>query len=72
MLQDLIPVQNKIGREISESEVLSAINYLKQNNEKITQHSVAEIVGCHFSIHKGFVKTYRFLTNNPRIAKIHI
>lgn len=61
MLQDLIPVQNKIGREISESEVLGAINYLKQNNQKVTQQSVAEIIGCHFSIHKQFVKIYKRL-----------
>ena len=61
MLQDLIPVQNKIGREISESEVLGAINYLKQNNQKVTQQSVAEIVGCHFSIHKQFVDIYQRL-----------
>ncbi len=61
IIQDLIPMQNKVGREISKSEVLGAINYLKQNNQKVTQQSVAEIVGCHFSIHKQFVKIYQSL-----------
>lgn len=61
IIQDLIPMQNKVGREISESEILGAINYLKQNNQKVTQQSVAEIIGCHFSIHKQFVKIYKRL-----------
>lgn len=61
IIQDLAPMQNKVGREINESEVLAAINYLKQNNQKVTQQSVAEIVGCHFSIHKQFVRIYQSL-----------
>jgi hypothetical protein len=58
-LEELVPVQNKTGRKISESEVVGAINYLKKRNQKVTQQSVAEIVGCHFSIHKQFVKIYQ-------------
>lgn len=58
-IEELIPAQNKIGREISESEVLGAINYLKKNKQKITQKSVAALIGCHFSIHKQFVHTYK-------------
>ena len=61
IIQDLIPMQNKVGREISKSEVIGAINYLKQNNQKITQKSVAEIVGCHSSIHKQYVQIYHYL-----------
>jgi len=67
-IEELVPVQNTIGREISESEVIGAINYLKKKNQKVTQQSVAEIVGCHFSIHKGFVKTYQFLVKKSKIV----
>lgn len=56
---ELVPMQNKVGREISESEVLGAIKYLKNIGEKVTQESVAEIVGCHFTIHKQFVGFYK-------------
>jgi len=62
-IDKITPMQNTVGRTISESEVLGAINYLKSNNLKVTQQSVAEIVGCHFSIHKGFVKIYQQQAN---------
>lgn len=61
-ISDIIPVHNTVGREISESEVVGAIKYLKSIGEKVTQESVAEIVGCHFTIHKGFVKIYKHIT----------
>jgi len=61
-ISDIIPMQNTIGREISESEVIGAINYLKNIGIKITQKSVAEIIGCHFSINKGFVNIYKKIT----------
>ncbi|RXJ97795.1 hypothetical protein CRU98_12360 [Arcobacter sp. CECT 8986] len=63
MIDELIPMKNKIGREISESEVLGATKYLKNQGKVVNQISVAEIVGCPFSIHKGFVKIYKKLHN---------
>lgn len=59
IIDELIPAQNKIGREISESEVIGAIKYLTKLNIPATQEEVARIVGCHFTIHKGFVKIYK-------------
>lgn len=59
MIDELVPMQNKIGREISKSEVVGAINYLKNRGKKVTQESVAGIVGCHFTIHKQFVQIYK-------------
>lgn len=61
MIDEAVPMQNKIGRKISESEVIGAIQYLKNSNEKVTQENVAGIVGCHFTIHKQFVKIYKDL-----------
>jgi len=62
IIEELVPVQNKTGRDISKSEVLGAINYLKKRNQKVTQQSVAHVVGCHFSIHRRFVKIYKNIT----------
>lgn len=59
MLFEHIPPQNKIGREISESEVLGAINYMKKHGMHINQFEVAKMVGCHFTIHKGFKRIYK-------------
>ncbi|MCT7588181.1 TniQ family protein [Aliarcobacter butzleri] len=58
-----IPMENKIGREINESEVIGAIKYLESVGERINIINVAEIVGCHPSIHKGFNKIYKSLVN---------
>ena len=52
-------MENKKGREIVESEVLGTIKYLKSINERINIINVAEVVGCHPSIHKGFNKIYK-------------
>lgn len=54
-----IPMENKIGREINESEVLGAIKYLESIGERVNIINVAEIVGCHSSIHKGFNTIYK-------------
>jgi hypothetical protein len=59
MIDELVPMQNKVGREISESEVIGAINYLKNRGKKVTQENVAGIIGCHFTIHKQFVGIYK-------------
>lgn len=61
MLSELIPKQNKIGREISEEEVLGAIRYLKKEGRIVNQLNVAELLGCHFTIHKGFVNLYKIV-----------
>lgn len=61
MIDESVPMQNKIGRKISESEVIGAINYLKSIGEKVTQESTAGIIGCHFTIHKQYVKIYKDL-----------
>lgn len=59
IIDKFIPMENKIGREINESEVLGAIKYLEGTGERINIINVAKIVGCHPSIHKGFNKIYR-------------
>ncbi|XPV68811.1 MAG: TniQ family protein [Halarcobacter sp.] len=59
LIDEIIPMQNKIGRVISESEVLGAIKYLKNQKKVVNQLNVAEVVGCHFTIHKGFIKIYK-------------
>jgi hypothetical protein len=61
MIDELVPMQNKVGREISESEVLGTIKYLKSIGEKVTQESTAGIIGCHSTIHKQYVKIYKDL-----------
>lgn len=59
MIDEVVPIQNKVGRKISESEVVGAIKYLKSIGEKVTQESVAGVIGCHFTIHKQFVNIYK-------------
>ncbi|MCG3708988.1 hypothetical protein L5F25_08240 [Aliarcobacter butzleri] len=61
MIDNLIQIENKIGREIVGSEVLGAIKYLEGTSERVNIINVAEIVGCHASIHKGFNKIYKKL-----------
>ena len=61
LISELIPKQNKIGRKINESEVLGAIKYLKNIGERVNIINIAEIVGCHATIHKGFNKIYKNL-----------
>jgi len=63
MIDTLIPMQNKIGRKISESEVLGAIKYLKNKGEIVNQFNVAEVIGCSFTIHKGYVEIYKKIKN---------
>ena len=64
MIGKIVPIENKIGREISESEVIGAIKYLESIGERVNVINVAEIVGCHSSIHKGFKKIYKIIKNN--------
>ena len=64
MIGKIVPIENKIGREISESEVIGAIKYLESIGERVNVINVAEIVGCHPSIHKGFKKIYKIIKNN--------
>lgn len=66
-IEAVVPMQNKTGREISESEVIGAIKYLISIGKKVTQESVANIVGCHYSINKGFVKIF----HQVAISKTH-
>ena len=61
MIGKIVPIENKIGREISESEVIGAIKYLESIGERVNVINVAEIVGCHSSIHKGFNRIYKQL-----------
>lgn len=63
LIDELIPRENKIGREISESEVIGAIKYLKSQGKSVNQLNVAEVIGCHFTIHKGFIEIYHGLKN---------
>ena len=64
MIFDLVPIENKKGREIVESEVLGAIKYLESIGKRVNIINVAEIVWCHPSIHKGFKKIYGQLKYN--------
>lgn len=59
LLHELVPKQNKIGRVINKSEVIGAIKYLKSQGKVVNQLNVANIIGCHFTIHKGFVNSYK-------------
>lgn len=68
VIDELVPMQNKVGREISKSEVIGAINYLKNRDEKVTQESVAGVIGCHFTIHKQFVRIYKLISNRNIIV----
>ena len=61
LIFDLVPMENKRGREIVESEVIGAIKYLRNIDERVNVINVAEIVGCHPSIHRGFIKIYKRL-----------
>ena len=64
MIGKIVPIENKIGREISESEVIGAIKYLESIGERVNVINVAEVIGCHPSIHKGFKKIYKIIKNN--------
>lgn len=59
MIDECVPMHDTVGREISESEVVGAIKYLKSIGKHVTKVRVAEIVGCHPSIHKQFVGIYK-------------
>jgi len=63
LVDNHIPMQNKIGREISESKIIGAIKYLKSQGKSVNQFNVAEIIGCSFTIHKGFVYLYKLVNN---------
>ena len=63
IIDKFIPIENKIGREINESEVLGAIKHLESIGERVNVINVAHVVGCHPSIHKGFNNIYKFLIN---------
>jgi len=54
-----IPIKNTTGRDITYSEIQGAIKYLKNKDITINQKNVAEIIGCHFTINKQFVKIYK-------------
>ena len=61
MIGKIVPIENKIGREISESEVIGAIKYLESIGERVNVINVAEVIGCNPSIHKGFNRIYKQL-----------
>lgn len=63
-IDKIIPMENKTGREINESEVIGAIKYLESIGVRVNIINVAEIVGCHASIHKGFIHIYKRIINS--------
>ncbi|AXH16203.1 hypothetical protein CP985_00400 [Malaciobacter mytili LMG 24559] len=63
MIDELIPMKNKTGRVISESEVIGAIKYLQEKGEIVNQLNVAEVIGCHSMIHKEYNKMYKVIKN---------
>ncbi len=56
MIFDLVPMENKKGRETFEGEIIGTIKYLKSVGERVNVINVAEIVRCQPNIHKGFKK----------------
>jgi len=64
MINSLIPIQNRSGRKISEGEVVDAVKYLQRVNIKPTQENVAEVIGCHYTINKDFVRIYKKLNKD--------
>jgi len=46
-----------------ESEVLGAMKYLESLGKRVNIINVAEIVGCHPSIHKQFNRIYKKYNN---------
>ena len=63
-VNELIPVENKIGRVVTKNEVLRVIKFLKKQGVIVNQKKVANIVGCHFTVHKKFVEIYKELKIN--------
>jgi hypothetical protein len=59
-------MENKKGRKIVESEVLGAMKYLESIRKRVNIINVAEIVGCHPSIHKGFTKIYKYINKSNK------
>lgn len=68
VINKYIPMQNKIGREINKSEVIGAIRYLESLGETVNQFNVANIVGCHSTIHKGFTTIYKNLSKSKKLS----
>ena len=66
LIFDLIPMENKKGRKIVESEVLGSMKYLESIRKRVNIINVAEIVGCHPSIHKGFNKIYKYINKSNK------
>lgn len=58
-ISNLISKQNKLGRQISESEVIGAINYLKSQNEVINQVNVSNVIGCHATTNSSYKGVYK-------------
>lgn len=64
MIDECIPMQNTVGREISKSEVVGAIQYIQYLDGNITQKRIAEILGCHATKHKDFVHLFHDFSKN--------
>ena len=61
MVDEFVPKIDTVGRLISESEVVGAIRYLRQLGGVVNQKNVAEVLGCHLTIHKHYVQIYQQL-----------
>ncbi len=60
-IDELIPMKDKVGREISYSEILGAIRFLQLQGKIINQLNVAKVIDCHPTTHKGFNQGYKAL-----------
>lgn len=60
IMEEIVPIENKIGREISKTEVLGAIKYLRNRSKVINQLNVAKVLGCHYTIHKKYKIIYTY------------
>ncbi|RLA83544.1 MAG: hypothetical protein DRG78_04075 [Epsilonproteobacteria bacterium] len=60
-IADAIPVQNKLGREITKDEIIGVIQYFKKNNFNITQVNIAKFIGCHAITNKSYRDNYKKL-----------
>ena len=59
LIAEIIPAQNKVGREITEGEIIGVIQYFEKNNLTITQVSIAEFIGCHSTTNKSYKSNYQ-------------
>jgi len=64
ILDEIVPMQNKVGRKISENEIISAIRYLQEKGIHVTQKNITKILCSNFAMHLKHRLLYTSLLNN--------